>query len=231
MIELEGRDIAFAVVRSSRSRRVRLRLDIDPVVKIVTPLRCPPLEVSDLLQPHRYWIIEHLDRLRDQRFSPLEAGSTVRLLGEDMTLALEHSDTARVMIEGEKLRIFVPSFDEQEIVGTLRSWYRLEAASKLRERVDHWSAVLGVKSLQLTIRDQRTRWGSCSARGRLSFSWRLILAPFDVLDYVVLHEVAHLREHNHSKRFWAIVSEQCPDYQSHREWLRQEGPALSGFLR
>ncbi|HCG00334.1 MAG TPA: hypothetical protein DEV93_07290, partial [Chloroflexi bacterium] len=117
------------------------------------------------------------------------------------------------LIEGEKLRILVPSFDEHEIVGALQSWYRLEATSKLRERVDHWSAVLGVKSLQLTIRDQRTRWGSCSARGRLSFSWRLILAPFDVLDYVVLHEVAHLREHNHSRRFWAIVSDNCHDHQ------------------
>lgn len=231
MIELEGRDIAFAVVRNSRSRRVRLRLDIDLVVKIVTPLRCPPLQVRDLLQPHRRWIIEHLDRLREGRYLPLEVGSTVRFLGEDMTLALEHSNTARVLIEGEKLRILVPSFDEHEIVGALQSWYRFEAASKLRERVDHWSAVLGVKSLQLTIRDQRTRWGSCSARGRLSFSWRLILAPFDVLDYVVLHEVAHLREHNHSRRFWAIVSDNCHDHQVHRKWLRKEGPGLAAYMR
>jgi predicted metal-dependent hydrolase len=174
---------------------------------------------------------DHLDRLQEGRVWSLQPGSPVRFLGADMTLALERCKDTRVSIEKKTLRVFAPSFEEREIAKTLQSWYRLEAASRLRERVDYWSIVLGVKSLRLTVRDQRTRWGSCSARGRLSFSWRLVLAPLDVLDYVVLHEVAHLREHNHSKRFWAIVSEHCPEYQAHRLWLRREGPGLAAYLR
>jgi predicted metal-dependent hydrolase len=121
--------------------------------------------------------------------------------------------------------------EEKDIAKALMKWYRGEAAATLRERVEHWSYILDVTSFRLTVRDQRTRWGSCSAKGALSFSWRLVLAPPEVLDYVALHEVAHLREHNHSKRFWAIVTQHCPEYRTHREWLRREGPALSSFLR
>lgn len=94
---------------------------------------------------------------------------------------------------------------------------------------DEEAAALGVTVERITIKDQRTRWGSCSTTGALSFNWRLAIAPFEVLDYVVVHELCHLREHNHSARFWKLVEARRPDYRDHREWLDQHGPELLAF--
>ena len=88
---------------------------------------------------------------------------------------------------------------------------------------------IGVKPARIQIRDQRSRWGSCSTRGTLSFNWRLVLAPFDVLDYVVVHELCHLREPNHSRRFWKLVEQHRPDWRVHRDWLHEHGPELLAF--
>ena len=91
------------------------------------------------------------------------------------------------------------------------------------------AAELGVRYERIEIRDQRTRWGSCSTRGTLSFNWRLVLAPFEVLDYVVVHELCHLREANHSRRFWKLVETRRPDWRVHRDWLHEHGPELLAF--
>src|SRR5262252_6119464 len=91
------------------------------------------------------------------------------------------------------------------------------------------AAALGVSFERIAIRDQRTRWGSCSSRGTLSFNWRLVLAPFEVLDYVVVHELCHLRVPNHSRRFWDLVGERRPAWREQREWLTRHGPELLAF--
>jgi predicted metal-dependent hydrolase len=95
--------------------------------------------------------------------------------------------------------------------------------------VDDEAAALGVAVSRIEVRDQRTRWGSCSTRGTLSFNWRLVLAPLDVLDYVVVHEVCHLREPNHSHRFWGLVESRRPAWRAQRDWLREHGPELLAF--
>jgi len=95
--------------------------------------------------------------------------------------------------------------------------------------VDEEAPELGVEPKRIQIRDQRSRWGSCSTRGTLSFNWRLVLAPFAVLDYVVVHELCHLREPNHSRRFWKLVEQRRPDWRAQREWLDEHGPELLAF--
>jgi predicted metal-dependent hydrolase len=94
---------------------------------------------------------------------------------------------------------------------------------------DEEAGELGVSWSRIEIRDQRSRWGSCSSRGTLSFNWRLVLAPFEVLDYVVVHELCHLREANHSDRFWSLVEARRPDWRVHRDWLHEHGPELLAF--
>lgn len=98
--------------------------------------------------------------------------------------------------------------------------HRERARAVFHARVAHWSALMEVKPNRIFVKEQRTLWGSCSTEGNLNFNWRLLLAPPEVLDYVVIHELAHLREMNHSKRFWAIVEAWCPEQKTHRKWLR-----------
>jgi predicted metal-dependent hydrolase len=108
-----------------------------------------------------------------------------------------------------------------------------EARRAVRELVamliDDEAPALGVEVKRVQIRDQRSRWGSCSTRGTLSFNWRLVLAPFEVLDYVVVHELCHLREANHSRRFWKLVEARRPDWRAQRDWLWDHGPELLAF--
>jgi predicted metal-dependent hydrolase len=109
----------------------------------------------------------------------------------------------------------------------------VEARLAVRELVamliDEEAPAIGVEPARVQIRDQRSRWGSCSTRGTLSFNWRLVLAPFDVLDYVVVHELCHLREPNHSRRFWKLVEQRRPDWREQRDWLHEHGPELLAF--
>jgi predicted metal-dependent hydrolase len=95
--------------------------------------------------------------------------------------------------------------------------------------IDEEAPEIGVEPVRVQIRDQRSRWGSCSTRGTLSFNWRLVLAPFDVLDYVVVHELCHLREPNHSRRFWRLVEQRRPEWRAQRDWLHEHGPELLAF--
>jgi predicted metal-dependent hydrolase len=157
---------------------------------------------------------------------------------------------------GEPALLTVPArLPEREVARILvehRGWLARERARQVprlgleRERVSEAAArraarelvtmlaeeeapPLGVEVGRIQIRDQRTRWGSCSARGTLSFNWRLVLAPYDVLDYVVVHELCHLREPNHSRRFWSLVESRRPGWREHRAWLREHGAELLAF--
>lgn len=109
----------------------------------------------------------------------------------------------------------------------LEAPYRQAAKEYIPKRAAYYAGLLGVDYNTITIRDQKTRWGSCSSKGNLSFSWRLILAPPKVLDYVVVHELCHRLEMNHSPRFWALVESMIPDYKTHRKWLKENGEKLS----
>jgi predicted metal-dependent hydrolase len=147
---------------------------------------------------------------------------------------------------------WMPEHEIDRLIDSHREWIALERAKQrprlrldprwvsesearraARELVtmlcDEEAQELGVKYARIQIRDQRTRWGSCSTNGNLSFNWRLVLAPFEVLDYVVVHELCHLREANHSRRFWSLVESRRPEWRGQRDWLHEYGPELLAF--
>lgn len=108
----------------------------------------------------------------------------------------------------------------------LNEWYRGKAEALFAERVAFWAARMGIDYRGVRVKDQRTLWGSCSREGNLNFNWRVVLAPPEVLDYLVIHELAHRKEMNHSRAFWALVAAQCADWKSHRQWLREHSREL-----
>ncbi len=113
----------------------------------------------------------------------------------------------------------------------LREWYREKARQAFSERAAHWAGLMGVGFSGIRIKDQRSLWGSCSRAGKLNFNWRLVMAPPEVLDYLVIHELAHLLEMNHSRRFWACVCVWCPGHKAFRKWLREHGQELRSGVR
>ena len=109
----------------------------------------------------------------------------------------------------------------------LEQWYRTEAYKLITERTARLSSDMGIGYKQLVIRGQKTRWGSCSHKRNLSFNWKLVMSPETVIHYVIIHELIHLKEMNHSKRFWELVARYCPDWQEHKKWLKQHEADLT----
>ena len=125
-------------------------------------------------------------------------------------------------------RLLIPA-REQQLAGKLRAFYKLRARDVLVPASERYADLLGRQIGRVTLRDTRSRWGSCTSQGNLMYSWRLAMAPVPVQDYVAAHEVCHLAEMNHSRAFWRLVEQVCPDYNLHRQWLRTHGAGLHRY--
>ncbi len=215
-------DLPYRVRRSDRARRVRVLVDPHTGVEVVLPRRSPASAAPAAVAELRPWIEERLAAGQAVRDAVAARGATVPYLGADLTLAPRPGRT-RAHRRGDEL--LVPA-DPPLARDAIERWYRRAARAEIAPRLDAAVAALGCSYSKLTIRNQRTRWGSCSSTGAMSFNWRLLLAPEAVLDYVVWHEACHLRVMDHSPRFWQLVSTHCPDYPEHRRWLRREGNTL-----
>jgi predicted metal-dependent hydrolase len=189
-------------------------------VQVTLPRRAALREAAAAVAELEPWIARRLAEVEQARAQVALRGDTIPYLGATLRLAPEAGRT-RAHRRGDVL--LVP---ERDAAGAVERWLRRAAREEITPRAHRAAAALGAQVTRVSIRDQRTRWGSCSSRGALSFSWRLVLAPEEVLDYVVWHEACHLREMSHSPRFWALVADHCPDYEGPRRWLRVNAAAL-----
>ena len=223
-------DVPYTVRRSDRARRARIV--VDPAgVEVVVPRRMALRHVAPFVEEKRPWIERTLRRLREaEALGPavlLEDGGEVPYLGEQLTLRVrEERGRVRPHVKraGSALHVALPVGGD--LRGALEAWYRRRARAEVAARLDAACARAGTSYSRLTIRNQKSRWASCSSKGAMSFNWRLLLAPADILDYVVEHEVAHLEVLDHSQRFWSLLARRCPAYREHERWLRLHGPAL-----
>jgi predicted metal-dependent hydrolase len=214
----EGLD--YTVRRSTRARRIRVRVDPRGQVEVVLPQRVPKREAQAAVVELRPWIERKRQAARAARERVRHPQGTVPFLDARLTL---RPQTGRTRVHRLGTELLVPAQHTDE---ALERWYRTQARAHIEPRLHQATAALGRCHTMLAIRDQRTRWGSCSASGAMSFSWRLMLAPEPVLDYVVWHEACHLVVMDHSKRFWALVERHVPGYRRPRGWLRENGAAL-----
>jgi predicted metal-dependent hydrolase len=210
--------------RSARARRLSLRVSrIDGRVTLTLPAGVPARTARAFAAERADWLRGHLARTPSRivpgpglslpfegRETPVEAGGTGR--------AVRHAGGA----------LCVPGRAE-DAPARLGAFLKAAARDRLAAAVDRHASALGRRPARITLRDPRSRWGSCSAAGGLMFSWRLVMAPPEVLDYVAAHEVAHLAEMNHSPAFWAVVAGLCPGYAAPRAWLRAEGAGLHRY--
>jgi predicted metal-dependent hydrolase len=212
--------IEYTVRRSPRARRVRVFVDPHEGVQVTIPSRARAREAAEAVAELRPWIERRLAEQRAARDRLATVPGHVPYLGASLRLVPEPG-RERVHRRGDEL--LVPAAGAR---GALERWYRRAARSEIEPRVAGATGALGRRAARVTIREQRTRWGSCSTTGALSFNWRLLLAPADVLDYVVWHEACHLVVMDHSRRFWTLLERHLPGYRGPRRWLRVNGSAL-----
>lgn len=213
--------VALLLRRSARAKRISLRISqLDGRVTLTLPNGVPEAEALDFAQSKERWIRGHLaDRPDD---ATVTFGQHISIEGRDRRIV--ETSGRRVILRDDD--IAVPSEREAK---RLQSWLRTYARNKLADASDFYAGALGRDYTRITMRDTRSRWGSCSADGALMYSWRLILAPPEVLRYVAAHEVAHLAEMNHSQAFWDVVEQIHGPYRVPRKWLRDNGAGLHRY--
>ncbi|HWQ27933.1 MAG TPA: SprT family zinc-dependent metalloprotease [Dehalococcoidia bacterium] len=225
------------VVRRSPRRRKTIEIAIEPParVRVSAPLATKDADIDALVRQRADWIVRKLETLRNGGERQWRTGEVVSFLGREYPLYVvdgPRSSLPAVRLSGGRLEVRVPS-SADESTRRLRAavavewWYRQQAERHLRERIAHFAARLGVAPRAVLIRAQRRRWGSCSANGVLRFNWRIMMAPPDVVDYVVVHELCHLAHPHHQASFWAAVASALPDYRERKKALRAQGPAYA----
>lgn len=208
--------------RSARARRVSLRVcPVEGAVVVTLPPRGSRRAGLELLRDNASWVLRRLDKLAPP--TELRDGATVPIGGAPHRLRHDPTRKGMAFLEAGEL---VVTGQEEFLARRALAFLRAEAARRVAAALPPHCEALGVRPRAVRVKDTKSRWGSCAADRTLAFSWRLVLAPPWVLDYVVAHEACHLRELNHSHRFWALVDARAPQREAAERWLRQNGPGL-----
>ncbi|AWN41914.1 M48 family metallopeptidase [Methylobacterium durans] len=228
-IAFAGETFRVALRRRPAARRLTLRVSQATGEVILTlPTRTSLATAQRFAAGHGGWIATRLARVPTR--VPFEPGSVLPLRGVPHRIAQRglRSGATRLERVGEEPVISV-SCEAAFVARRVRDWLQREVRADLTVAITRYTDALGQGPSRVTVRDTRSRWGSCTARGELNFSWRLILAPPLVLDYLVAHEMAHLREMNHSARFWSLVAGICPHMDEAEAWLKHNGASLHRY--
>lgn len=226
VLTVEGRDLPVTVRRNPAARRLILRLSpCGTLLRLTAPPHVPARTIRDFLERNRPWVAERLARAR----SPVSVspGATIPFRGSPLALE-QGAGRSTILVppeNGENARLLVGG-DPAHFARRVKDFVRREARTDLEEAVARHSTCVGIRPSGLDLKDTTSRWGSCSTTRRLSFSFRIVLAPPFALDYLAAHEVAHLREMNHGPAFWSLCRQLCPGMESGRAWLKANGASL-----
>ncbi len=230
LIDVSGRQVPVAVRRNPRAQRLILRIDhVTGQVVLTLPPRAGLAQGERFLLKHIGWLEGQLDGLAPP--TPLADGSIFPLRGQPCRIRHRGGRGLVVLQANGSIPHLVVPGDPEFLPRRVVDWLKREAKGDLEAAAARYARALGRRPAGIRIADPKSRWGSCSPDGVLTFSWRLVLAPPRILDYLAAHEVAHLKEMNHGSRFWALVERLYPGHQDARDWLNLEGPALSAIGR
>jgi predicted metal-dependent hydrolase len=232
-ITINQREVPFIMRRSLKARSLRLQIVLDdPKIILTAPRFAMNFEITRFLKNRLPWIEKQWSKIEKQtRLRPTPkhmSGDTYYYFGEPVTLIIDPSSKKRpeIKIRDDKMKISIyknatRSESVKAIKKTIEKFYKKKAEEVVHDRLEHFNEHYGFTYRRVTMRNQKSRWGSCSRDKNLNFNWRLIMAPIEVIDYVVVHEMCHLGQMNHSKNFWNLVAETIPDYKVFRKWLRE----------
>ncbi len=220
----QGR-IKYQIHRSPRRKTVSVAVDPDLGVLLTAPTGVSVTQLDGIVRRKAGWIRERLRRLSEARGTKeFVSGESFSYLGRQYRLRVRRNGRRPVKLDRGWLTVGIASGEGAlEVRGLLVEWYRGHAQDRLTERVALLALKVGVEVPEILIREPRKRWGSCDSAGRLRFNWRIIQAPMRLVDYVVAHELVHLLEKNHTRRFWQLLGRAMPDYDARRQRLGPVG--------
>ncbi len=222
-------DLAYTVQRSDKRRKLTISVERDRSVVVHAPSDATDEAIRRIVDSKRHWILEKLRHPQKYRELPHPPGK--ELVNGESAAYLGRQYRIEVVAEGLDAvefnqRFLVPASKVSQRRTALREWYVARANEKILPRVPRFAKSLGVEFKRARIVDNRYRWGSCTVKDNVNLNWRLIKAPIFVIDYVIVHELAHLIEANHTVRFWNVVRAQAPKVDQARTWLREHGQVL-----
>ena len=234
---LKGQTVEYTVRESRRAKRIRIRMDVKRGLEIVYPSGIHQPKPDELLLQNQAWVLATMKKLRLNQGRQFRRqyvqGAVFQYLGDDITLnLLQPSGRKRhqVQLVGSRLDVSLPkpgdSSDATAVQAAIEDFYRQQAKLYLPQRTREIAAALGFEYGRVRIKNQKTRWGSCSSKRNLNFNLRLMMAPPDAIDYIIVHELCHLVHMNHSKSFWALVAKHCPNCKAWHQWFKQNSQYL-----
>ena len=223
-------EIDYILIQSVRSS-IRMSISEDGDVRVYAPKSMRLRDVDAFVKAHSANVrdVERRARQRREAFEaghPLTDGAQILVRGRPVTLRVQFAERKSARLNGSELLLRTPQTDRETLRALVRKALSEEALKEIRLLIAEHAHALGVQPGRIAIREQKSRWGSCSRKGNLNFNWKLIMAPPEALDYVVVHELCHLHEFNHSPRFWSLVAEQLPDYELWKKWLKTHADDL-----
>jgi predicted metal-dependent hydrolase len=230
-LRIDGRTVNVRVRESSRARTTRILVGARRPLEIIVPAGTADRVIDGMLDRRRAWIAHKLDEVAAVQAQPASLGlgrpGVVWLAGATFPVIEQHAIRAGAVLRDEAL--IVQGESPEQRIAAVDRWYRRVARNRIRVVAAEQADRLNLSFRSVAVRDQQTRWGSCSRAGNLSFNWRLVLAPDDMLVYVVIHELCHRVIPNHNKNFWRQVEMALPGWQQSAEWLREHGAELRAY--
>ena len=219
----------YKLIKSPRSkRRTSIRLNTKGEVEVRAPRWVPKFMIDQFVRSQSDWIKKVLAEFQNRPKRKLDHGSRLPLFGHELILEITFSDSRKkvaLKFLDDSLWASVPrtisaQHKQKQLERLLFTWYKEQALKTLTQLTRKYSEKLKVRFNQIRIKNHQSRWGSCSSKGNINYNWRLSLAPLEVSEYVVIHEVCHLVHHNHSRAFWQLVGQLEPNYKRHIKWLQ-----------
>ena len=231
VIVLDGQSVKYHLKESLQARHMRLEIRPESGLSVIVPRRYSMLTVKRFLELKRRWILEKIEefKLRERHFEA-PAFDNINYLGRTLKLVQLHGKQEYAQASFIRDKIIISAGNAERTGQLLKEWYLREAKELISRKIAVFSKQLGVNYNKVTVKTVRTRWGSCSRLGNLSFNWKLITVPEEVVDYVIIHELCHLKRMDHSSSFWRLVQKYSPDYNLHRKWLKAHESEINSLL-
>jgi len=226
-------DFPVEIIRTERSKSASIEIEGD-TVKITVPKNLSDQRIEELIKNRTVWIRQKL-KIQTETIRPKDKeyvnGETFSYLGRNYRLKCLSGGSGETKLTNGYLTVCLAKDASGAAVEgcmrqSLQQWYQARALEKLKEKTKRYSAILGVSPQSVGVKEYKARWGSCSSSGDVTYNWRIIMAPHHIVDYIVVHELCHLLEHNHGPKYWKHVKSVVPDYKECREWLKVNGEGL-----